>query len=142
MVFVRKRFRTRIPRLQSWNSRWLISPCNWLLAWRIWEWLVLWCVWQAAAGLCLALTNHLLCLLGVFVGVALQRLSGAASMLSSHIADLRGLSRGEVLGVSKMCVDELLVLQVDEWAEEEERVEDESETPEWDELDQPVRDEG
>ena len=63
-------------------------------------------------------------------------------MLSSHIADLRGLSRGEVLGVSKMCVDELLVLQVDEWAEEEERVEDESETPEWDELDQPVRDEG
>lgn len=52
------------------------------------------------------------------------------------------MSRGEVLGVSKMCVDELLVLQVDEWAEEEERVEDESETPEWDELDQPVRDEG
>jgi hypothetical protein len=63
-------------------------------------------------------------------------------MLSSQIANLGCLCGGELLGVVEVCVDELLVLEIDEWAEEEEGVEDEGEAPEWDPLDQPVGDEG
>ena len=78
--------------LQCWNSCWLVCPRDWLLLWRIWEWLVAGCVWQSAASLSLTLAHHLLCLLGVLAGVALERLSGTASVLSCHIADLCSLS--------------------------------------------------
>ena len=41
----------------------------------------------------------------------------------------------------EMGVDEFLVLEVDEWAEEDEGVEDQGKTPERKPLDQPVGDE-
>lgn len=62
-------------------------------------------------------------------------------MLSSHVADLSCLSRGELLGVVEVGVNELLVLKIDQRAKEEEGIEDQSQAPERKPLDQPVGDE-
>jgi hypothetical protein len=95
-----------------------------------------------AGCLSLGLADHVLCLLCVLAGVALEGLRRAAGVLSSHVADLAGLGGGDLLRVLEVFVNQGLVLDVDKWAEEEEDVEDESEAPEWEPLNQPVGDEG
>ena len=63
-------------------------------------------------------------------------------MLSGHIADLRGLIIDDVARVAEVVINELLVLNVDERGQEDDAVGDKSKTPQRDEFDEPVADEG
>ena len=63
-------------------------------------------------------------------------------MLSGEVADLAGLLAYEVVGVVDVLVNELSVLDIDKRGEEEDGVEDESKTPKWEPLDEPVGEEG
>lgn len=129
----------------------LFSRCCWeLVGVRLWYgWKVVGLESRVlAAGRCsilclgLALADQILCLLGVLVGVALERFGGSAGLLNSDVADLGSLSRGKVLGVVQLCVNELLVLKVYKRSKEKEDICNQGEAPEWHELDQEVGDEG
>lgn len=62
-------------------------------------------------------------------------------VLTGKLLDLFGLLVDNARNLSKEVVDDLLVGLVDEWRNKENRGSDESETPEWNKLDQIVRDE-
>ena len=62
--------------------------------------------------------------------------------MASELLDLLGLLVDNAGGIGDVVVDELLVGLVDERCEEEDRGRDESKTPQWDDLNQIVGEEG
>ena len=63
-------------------------------------------------------------------------------MVVGHILHLAGLGVDDLGGVGQVGVDDLLVVDVDERAQVGQRGSDERQTPEGDDLDQPVGEEG
>jgi hypothetical protein len=61
--------------------------------------------------------------------------------MASELLDLLGLGVDHIGGILEMVVDELLVRLVDERSEEEDGGGDQGKAPEWDDLDQVVREE-
>ncbi len=85
---------------------------------------------------------HLLGLGRVISNERLCGLGGTGGVLTGERLDLLGLGVDNVRGIGKVVIDELLVRLVDERSEEENRGRNERKTPQWDELDQEVRQEG
>lgn len=94
---------------------------------------------RAASGLA---ANDLLCLVGVVIDKVLGGDSNAGGLLGCELLNLDGLLVDNTGCVSNLLVDDLLVLLVDEWSEEENGSSDQCKTPERNNLDQVVGDEG
>ena len=62
-------------------------------------------------------------------------------MLGRQVTDLRGLLADDVLSIGDVGVDELAVLDVDEWGEVGDGGEEEGEAPRWCDFDEEVADE-
>ena len=62
-------------------------------------------------------------------------------MLTSNVLDLVGLLAYNVRGTGELCVDRFLVVQVDEGRQVEDGCTEKRQPPEWQELDQEIRDE-
>ena len=88
-----------------------------------------------------AATDHLLSLGSIVSSELLCALGGSCGVVARELLDLLGLCVDHVGGILEVVVDELLVRLVDERGEEEDGGGDEGETPEWDDLDQIVRQE-
>jgi hypothetical protein len=86
-------------------------------------------------------TNHLLSLGCIFSCILLCGLGGSGSMVAGEFLDLLGLGVDDVGCVLDVVVNQLLVRLVDERGEEDDRGGDQGEAPEWDDLDQVVREE-
>lgn len=63
-------------------------------------------------------------------------------MLSSKIADLVCLLTDDFPSFRKLSVNSLLVLDVNEWAQIQQSGSDQTQSPKWKELDEPVREKG
>ena len=87
-------------------------------------------------------TEHRLGLGGVVTHVLLGQLSGMGSVLASDLAELVGLGIKDVGRLPQLLVDELLVRGVDQRHSEEGGGSNQSKTPVWDDLDEPVGKEG
>lgn len=90
----------------------------------------------------LATTEHLLRLGGVVAHKLLGHLGGVGRVRTSNFLELLGLSADDVLRVLEVSVDQLLVGGVDERNSEEQGGSKQGKTPVWDDLNEPVREEG
>lgn len=99
-------------------------------------------VLDGSRGLARLLANKLGGLGGVVVNEVLGGRNGSIGLLNSNLLNLDGLLVDNTGHVADLGIDGLLVLLVDEWSQEENRGADQRETPEWDNLDQVVGDEG
>ena len=88
------------------------------------------------------LVDSLLGLGGSLLCVALHSLHGVSSMLVGETLDLLSLLVGNGVALLQLSVDGVLVLDVDEGAEEGNVRRDQTQAPERNPLDQEVRDEG
>ena len=93
-------------------------------------------------GASAVLVHSLLSLGSGLLCVALDSLHGIAGMLVSKPLDLLGLLVGNVVTLLQLSVNNLLVLDVDEGAEEGNECRDQSQAPKRNELDQEVGEEG
>lgn len=94
------------------------------------------------SGASTVLVDGSLSLLGSLLSVALCGLESLSSMLVSKLLDLLSLLVGDVVTLLDLSVNDLLVLDVDERTEEGDHGGDQGQTPERNELDQEVREEG
>jgi hypothetical protein len=67
---------------------------------------------------------------------------GARGVVASQLLDLLGLLIDDLGGLDDLCVDDFLVGLVGEGGEENDGGRNQSETPEWNDLDEVVGDEG
>jgi hypothetical protein len=88
------------------------------------------------------LVDGLLCLGGVLLGVALNRLGSVSSVLFGESLDLRSLVASDLTTLLKLSIDSLFVLDVDEGSEVGDKSRNQGQAPERDELDEEVRDQG
>lgn len=94
--------------------------------------------WDLLAGL----SDQALGLLRVLSNIYASSLSGTSGVVRSKILDLGGLLVDKVAGVGEVCVNDLLVLEVDKGREVDAGGEDQGKTPKWEPLDEVVGDEG
>ena len=94
------------------------------------------------SGATTSTANILLSLGRVVPNILLCGIGGAGSVVAGELLDLLGLLVDNVGGVGDVVVDELLVGLVYERSHEQDRRGDESKTPQWDDLDQVVGEEG
>lgn len=99
-------------------------------------------VLDGSGGLARLLADKLGSLGGVVVNEVLGGGNGSVGLLDSNLLNLDGLLIDNAGHVADLGIDGLLVLLVDEWSQEEDGRADQRETPEWDNLDQVVGDEG
>ena len=97
---------------------------------------------DSGGGLARLLADKLGSLGGVVVNEVLGGGNGGVGLLDSNLPNLDGLLVDNARHVTDLGIDGLLVLLVDEWSQEEDGGADQGETPEWDNLDQVVGDEG
>lgn len=97
---------------------------------------------NGSGGLARLLAYKLGSLGGVVVNEVLGGGNGSVGLLDSNLLDLNGLLVDNTGHVANLSIDGLLVLLVDEWSQEEDGSSDQRESPEWDNLDQVVGDEG
>lgn len=90
----------------------------------------------------LAATEQLLSLGGVVAHVLLGNLGSLGSVGAGKLSKLFGLCSHNVLGVLKVVVDQLLVGRVDQRHSEQEGGGEERKSPVWDDLHEPVGEEG
>lgn len=98
-------------------------------------------VLDSSGGLARLLADKLGSLGGVVVNEVLGGGNGSVGLLDSNLLNLDGLLIHNAGHVADLGIDGLLVLLVDEWSQEEDGSADQSESPEWDNLDQVVGDE-
>lgn len=106
--------------LSSWHSFGKIGVGDWLFFWRSWKvfrlnWLgdggsTVGDAWDLLAGL----SNQTLGFLCILPNIRASGLGSASGMMSSKIFDLGSLLVDDVAGVLEMCINDLLVLDVDE----------------------------
>lgn len=82
--------------------------------------------------------NIFLSLAAIISSVLLDGLGGACGVVSSKIFHLVGLGVDNLLRAGKIVVDELLVVFVEQRTEVDARDANEGETPQWNDLDEPV----
>lgn len=100
------------------------------------------CGGNRRGGATTSIANILLSLGRVVPNILLCGISGARSVVASELLDLLGLLVDNIGGVGDVVIDELLVGFVNERSHEQDRRGDESKTPQWDDLDQVVGEEG
>lgn len=88
------------------------------------------------------LSHQVLGLLGVFAGIGRDGVSGTFGVLSCHVFDLLALLGDHVSSVLELSIDDFLVLDVDERTKVDGKSCDQGKTPEWNELDQEIGNEG
>lgn len=98
--------------------------------------------WGSRACLCAGSANQLLCLCGVISYNLLGGGCSAGSLLRCKLLHLLSLLVGKVGSLLQLLIDELLVGLVDEWCEEDNGGSNQSQPPEWNDLDEEVGDEG
>lgn len=72
----------------------------------------------------------------------LRRVDGTGRLLADDLLGLSSLLVGKACGAVNLFIDKLLVGLVDEWCKENGRGTDESQTPEWNNLDEVVANKG
>lgn len=100
--------------------------------------------WCSACGRSrgLTATEQLLSLGGVVAHVLLGNLGGLGSVGTGNLSKLLGLCSHNVLGVLQVVVDQLLVGRVNQRNSEQEGGGEERKSPVWDNLHEPVGEEG
>jgi len=72
-------------------------------------------------------------------GILFHRLQSLAGVLCGEILDLAGLLADDISGMLKLSIDELFILDIDQWAKEENASCDQGHAPERHDLDEIVR---
>ena len=85
--------------------------------------------------------NDLLGLGTVITSILLGGRGNTSGMLTRKRLDLVGLFVGNVGNLGEVVIDKLLVGLVDQWGEEKDGIGEQDQTPEWNDLDEVVREE-
>jgi hypothetical protein len=78
----------------------------------------------------------------VVSSITLDCIRGVGGVLSGKVLDLRCLGTDHLVGVFEVGINDFLVGDVDQWCKIEGRDANERQSPEWDNLDEPVGDQG
>lgn len=94
---------------------------------------------RGSLGLCLA--HQFLSARRVLADSALGDFTRTTGVLSSQVPNLRSLLIDNGASILEVTIDQLAVLNVDQWDKEDHGGGDQGETPLWHDLDEPVSDE-
>lgn len=103
------------------SSDWSISGGKWLSHWSTWEvgclyrWNWSMVASRAVCSLSTSIINDLLSLVAVFTGICLDGLGSLVGVLGSHITNLRGLIVDDLSSVVDVCINEFLVVDINQW---------------------------